>query len=84
MAQGVQHLSSKHKVLSAIPCTDRKKQTNPQSHAYQHMPEIPVHRRLRKEDSEFETRLGYTARPCHKNVRKKKKEPTHVKDSFKM
>jgi hypothetical protein len=39
-----------------------------------HTPKIPAFRRLRQEDHEFKTSLGYTARPCLKN--KVKCKPT--------
>jgi hypothetical protein len=35
---------------------------------------IPVLRRLRKEDCEFEASLGNTERPCLKKKKKRKKE----------
>jgi hypothetical protein len=38
------------------------------------MPMIPVLRRLRKEDCEFEASLGNTERPCLKKKKKRKKE----------
>jgi hypothetical protein len=36
------------------------------------MPEIPAFRRLRQEDEEFKTSLGYITRPCLKSQNKQK------------
>jgi hypothetical protein len=44
---------------------------NQKSQVWWHTPEFPALRRLRQEDSKFKASLGYTAKPCLKNQKKK-------------